>query len=232
MGVVAPRMEEADRHRLHLLGLQPGNGGVERGAVERDLHMAVGADALAHRQAQAARHQRGRGRQAQVVAVGLEALAHLDHVAVALGGQHGHLRTLAFQQRVGRDRGAVDDAFRAREQVLQRQAQPIRQHAEAVDHALALVRGGGGRLGERRHAVRGDADHVGESAADVDADAIGAHRSPSSASRARAAGSRFSGGPHPPPPPARTCSTSPGASGMPTSLVLRSREVPSARFSV
>ena len=119
---------------------------------------------------------------------------------------------------------------------------------QAVDHALLWSAGVLRGLGERGRAVGGDADHIGEGAADIDADAVGhrlarrsasapfgaaiigrAHSSPSSASRARAAGSRFAGGPQPPPPPERTCSTSPGASAMPISLVCRSRDVPSAR---
>ena len=90
--------------------LQRGDRGFERGRVERDLDAAVGAHPLAHREPQRARYELlGRGH-AEVVAIVLEPLAHLDDVAVALGGQEAKAGALAFEERVGRDRGAVDDA--------------------------------------------------------------------------------------------------------------------------
>ena len=56
-------------------------------------------------------HEGDRRRHAEVVAVVLQPLAHLDHVAVALGGQEPDARALALEERVGRDGGAVHDAL-------------------------------------------------------------------------------------------------------------------------
>ena len=77
-----------------------------------DLDAAVGADALAHAEPALARHQLHRRRQAQVVAIVLQPLAHLEDVAMALGGEQADLGALALEQRVGGDRRAVDDALR------------------------------------------------------------------------------------------------------------------------
>ena len=86
--------------------------GVERGVVERRQHRAVRAQAFAHAEPQLARHQRLGRRRAQVVAVVLQPLAHLDDVAMAFGGEQRDLGALAFEQRIGRDRRAVHDALR------------------------------------------------------------------------------------------------------------------------
>src|SRR5271155_4091864 len=48
--------------------------------------------------------------QAEVVADVLETFAHLDDVAMTLGGQEPGARALVLQERIGRDRRAVDDA--------------------------------------------------------------------------------------------------------------------------
>ena len=145
MAVVAPGMQEADRRRLDLLGLQRGNGGIEQAIRATSTHPSGRM-----RSATGRRSRRGtnanRGR-AEVVAFGLQPLAHLDDVAMALGGQHRHLRTLAFQQGIGRDGGAMDDALGARQRVGQGQPQPLGQHGEAIHHALALVGRRARRLG-------------------------------------------------------------------------------------
>ncbi len=83
--------------------------------IERDLDPAVRPDALAHAESAVARHQLPRRRLAQIVAVVLEPLAHLDDVAMPLGGQQADLRALVLEQRVGRDRGAMHDALGAGE---------------------------------------------------------------------------------------------------------------------
>jgi hypothetical protein len=84
--------------------------GVEDRAV--DLHCAPDAEpALAG-------HEGLRRREAEVVALVLQALAHLQHVAMALRGEEADAGTLALQERVGRDRGAVDDALRPGKKVL------------------------------------------------------------------------------------------------------------------
>ena len=124
---VAPGVQVADRDRLDLFLLQHGDRGVERGRVERDLDPAVGAHPLAHRQAQPARHELLGRRHAQIVAVVLQPLAHLDDVAMAFGGKQAEAGALAFEQRVGRDGRAVHDAVGLRQQRGAVEAQALRR---------------------------------------------------------------------------------------------------------
>ena len=225
---VAPGMQEADRNRLGAVG--GGDGGGQGCGVERDLHLAVGAQPLAHAVAAVARHQRFGRRHAQVVALRLQPLAHLHHVAVALRGEHGNARAAALQQRVGGDGGAVDDALGAGQQCGQGNSRGGGQVGQAGQHTFGLVGRRAGGLGQKAGAVRGDAHNVGEGAADVDADAPHQMK-PSAASLAVAAGLRFAGSPQPPPPADCRYSTSPGLIGTPTSLVRSTRSLPSAPSS-
>ena len=113
---VAPGVQIADRDRLDFFLLQHRDRGVERGRVERDFDAAVGAHPLAHGQAQPARHELLGRRHAEIVAVVLQPLAHLDDVAMAFGGEEAEAGALAFEQRVGRDGRAVHDAVGLRQQ--------------------------------------------------------------------------------------------------------------------
>ena len=76
---------------------------------------AIRPDALAHAEPALARHQLHRRRLAQIVAIVLEPLAHLDDVAMALGGQQADPGALVLEQRVGRHRRAVHDPLGARQ---------------------------------------------------------------------------------------------------------------------
>ena len=75
----------------------------------------------------------------------LEALAHLDHVAVALRHQHAGARALAFEQRIGGDRGAMHDArclrATARRSVPPacRPAVPVRQAPRVTDRLVSTA---------------------------------------------------------------------------------------------
>ena len=111
MAVVAPGVQVADRDGLDLGTGKLRDRGRQGLGIERRLDAAVGAHALAHAEPPIARHQRLGRRLAQVVAVVLEPLAHLEDVAVALGRQQPDARALALEQRVGRDRRAVHDAL-------------------------------------------------------------------------------------------------------------------------
>ena len=121
-----------------------------------------------------ARHQRLRRRQAQVVAFGLQPLAHLDDVAVAFGGEHADLGALPLQQRIGGDRRAMDDALGARQQGGQ-VAGPARRRGCARPSTTPSDWSAGvlAALARVWVTVGGDADHVGEGAADIDADRAG-----------------------------------------------------------
>ena len=63
-----------------------------------------------------ARNQRVGRRLSERVAVVLESFAHLEDVAMPLGGEQTEPGALALQQGVGRDGGPVDDALRRSEQ--------------------------------------------------------------------------------------------------------------------
>ena len=173
--------------------------------IQRHFHPPIRTQPFTHRKPQAARHQRGGGGQAHIVAFGLQPFAHFNHIAMPFRGEHRNLRALAFKQGIGGNRGAMDDAFCLPQQIGQRDAKGFRENGEPRDHAFGLIRRCAGSLGQRCRAIRRHADHIGESAANINANTVG-HTKPSAASAARAAGSRFSGGPQPPPPPERTCS--------------------------
>ncbi len=111
VGRVAPGVQIAYRHRLDPFALQRRDRAVERGRVERRFDAAVGADSLAHAEPQMAGHELLGRRQAQIVAVVLQPLAHLDHVAMALGRQQPDPGPPVLDQSVGRDRRAVDDTL-------------------------------------------------------------------------------------------------------------------------
>jgi hypothetical protein len=59
VAAVAPGVEEADGDGVHLLGAEGGDGGGQRGLVEGERDAAIGAEALAQGQAEAAGDQGG-----------------------------------------------------------------------------------------------------------------------------------------------------------------------------
>ena len=170
MARIAVGVQIAHRHGFHAGAFQRLDRGGERGAVERCLDRAVGAHALRHAEPQRARHELFRRWHAEVVAVVLQALAHFDDVAVALGGEQTDLGALVFEQRVGGDRGAMHDALGLREQLAGREVQEFGQTVEAGHHADRRVFGGGRGLCQCGVAAVVHRDQVGEGAADVDAD--------------------------------------------------------------
>ena len=161
---VGEAVQETDRDRLDPLGHEAlGERGHAR-FVERRQHPALRVDALAHREAQPARHQ-GR-RQVDVDVVLLEAVLvpDLDRVAKALGGDERGFGALALDQRVGRQGRAVDD-----DREVGRGQRRLAQHLVDRRDDGAL-----GRLRRRQdlgappplaHFER----HIGKGAADVDA---------------------------------------------------------------
>ncbi len=104
------------------------------------------------RQAQPARHELLGRRHAQIVAVVLEPLAHLDDVAMAFGGQEPEPGALAFEQRIGRDGRAVHDPLGLARAAPARSSQAARRAFEAVEHAERRVLRRRGHLGQGRRA--------------------------------------------------------------------------------
>ena len=91
------RVGDAVRQRLDL------------GAVERVQNRPRGIDTLFHRVAHLARQQRFGKVEVQIILLEPAFGAHFDHVTEALGGDQRGLGPAPFDQRVGCQRGAVDD---------------------------------------------------------------------------------------------------------------------------
>ena len=107
MGVVRVRVQEADRQRLHPRRADLRHHALEQLLIQRRQHLAIGAHALGDREAQLPRHERRRQLELQIVVLVALLVAHLEHVAEARGGDERGARALALDQRIGRERRAV-----------------------------------------------------------------------------------------------------------------------------
>jgi hypothetical protein len=117
-------VEIADRDRCRARGAHLLDGGAQRLVVHGREHRTIRAEPLAHADPEVTRHQRRRGRRAEIVAVVFQPLPHLEHIAVPLRRQEGDLGPLPLEERVRGDRRAVHDPVRAAEHVSQGQAEP------------------------------------------------------------------------------------------------------------
>src|SRR5690606_25916031 len=125
---------------------------------------------------------RGRTRELDVEQAADQALgaADLDDVAEALGRDDARLRALALEQRVGGDGRAVHEGGDV--------GVVDAELGERFEHAAPLAAGDGRDLRRKQGvASRVVAEHVGEGAADVDADAVsrGSHQTTAAARTAR-----------------------------------------------
>ena len=162
---IGVRVQEHDRHRIHAVGQQLRGGCEHRLVVERRLDRAVRPGALGHLVPQVPWNERLGQFDVQVVKLVLVLARHLEGVAEPGRGDEAGRRTIAFDQRVGKERGRVDhpgdvgvgDLF-AREELL-----------HAADDALVRgVSGGEFLVRERKAGGVRIGDDVGERAADVD----------------------------------------------------------------
>ena len=165
-------VQVAHRHRLDPLGGERANRRAQRCTPKRRRLAAVGPDALAHRHAQMTRDQGVRCRLAERVAVVLEPLAHLQDVAVPLGGEQAELGSLALEQRIGRDSGPVDDAICRAEQRGPLDAERVGEQAQPGEHTDRLIPRRGGGFRDRGPSAVVDGDQIGECAAHIHTDAI------------------------------------------------------------
>ena len=168
---VAIRVQVAYRDGIDAGVFEPLDGRIQRTPVERDLHAAVETHPLAHVEAPRAWHERHRRRHAEVVAIVLEPLAHLDDVAVALGGEHPHRGAFALEERVRGHRRAVDGKVGLAEKPRQIQPELGGQQLEAVHHADRGILGSRSRLGERDAAGLVHSDQVREGSSHINSDA-------------------------------------------------------------
>lgn len=104
-------VQEADRQRLDPLGAHELDLLAPGGFIQRQQQLAFIVQAFLHRQAPAPRHQRLRQLDIQVVLVVAAFVAECQDVAEAFRRQQRGLRTLALDDGVGRQRGAVDQQF-------------------------------------------------------------------------------------------------------------------------
>jgi hypothetical protein len=161
---IAVGVEEQHRDRLDALAAQLARQLAHRGLVERLVRAAVGAQPLGHLEAQRALHERRVLVEEQVVRVRPVDAADLVDVAEALGDEERRPGPVALEQRVDRDRRAVQEQVA----VAPVDLRAVDRVLDAVDE-LAVGRE---RLAEQEAAARlVERGHVGERAADVDGDA-------------------------------------------------------------
>jgi hypothetical protein len=127
-------MQEANRDRSDAGSPDSRDGFAERSIVERRGDLAVGLQPFKHTKPALARHQRLRRRNTQIVTIALEAFTHFDHVAMALRRQQRNFGAFLLEQRIGRDRRAVDDAVGILEHIRARHLQPPGKLVEPRHH--------------------------------------------------------------------------------------------------
>ena len=164
---VCVAVDEADRDGLDAHAHQCPRGVAQLRLVQRTQHVAVGVDSFVHREAPVARRQRLGLLQEQVVEVVAHLGADLQHVAKSAGRDQSDPGSVALDDGVGDQGGAVHDAVDSGE------LDP-RLAGDAL-HALADRDSGVGRAGEllagEDHVpLFVDQHEVGERAADVHAD--------------------------------------------------------------
>ena len=132
------RMHEADRDRLDAVVLEPRDLGGDRRLVEGQAHLAVHVDALRHGEAQRARHQRLRLLDGEIVLVVAALGRDIERVAKSIGRDQRGARAAPLDDRVGRERGAVDEHV----DVGEMQAGIAEHQPRARQHALLGPRRG------------------------------------------------------------------------------------------
>ena len=162
---VGEAVQETDGDGFDLLRSKYFDRAFDARLVQRLQDLALCVDALADRQPQAAGNQRRWQIDIDVVLLEAVFVTDLDDVAETLRGQKRGLGALAFDQRVGGKRRAVDDQFH-----LPRLDAGFGDHrAHGGKHALFRPARGGQRLGGKAPAADLQR-HVGKRAADIDAE--------------------------------------------------------------
>ena len=107
MGIIYVGMQEADGDGFDVCAFYFFDQVAKTLEIERRFDLPLRGHPFRHRKAQLARHQRRRQLEVEVVVLVALLVAHLEHVAKALGGDERGARALALDQRVGGERGAV-----------------------------------------------------------------------------------------------------------------------------
>ena len=177
---VAVGVQEAHRHRFHVLVAQPRHGFPQVVLVEGLDHPPAGVDALAHAEAQVTGHQRRWRRVLVVVEALADAPAHLEGVAEPQRGDQPGPGDPAGENGVGGHRRAVHDHLDRPVEVLTRHPQTIGEVVEAGAHVGGGVIADVRDLGGGHRPVGADAHQVGERAPNVDAHVEDVRHRPSS----------------------------------------------------
>ena len=160
---VGVAVDEPDRDGFHPLRLERRQQRAHRILLQRDEDVSAVVDPLLHREPEAAGHQGFRTVDPDVVLLEAVLVRHLQRVAVPGGDDQRRARPPPLDDRVGGQRGAVDDETHGG-------GRDVRQPQHLV-HAFqdAALRGRGGRKHLRRHeAPAGLQRHVREGSPDVD----------------------------------------------------------------
>ena len=102
-------VQETDSECLDLLFHEQGYEGGQRRFIECPQYRTVGGDPLGHDMAADPRHERLRPFHINVVLLEPVLIGNFDGVAKAVGGDERGPRSLTLDQRVGRERRAVND---------------------------------------------------------------------------------------------------------------------------
>ena len=194
VGYVGQTTVQYRRHREFVLGIDDrpqeahGNrfdtpfgelcrGGVGLFRIEWRVYLAFRGDAFADLEGQASRHIGRRIVRSKVVGIGLAAFPEQQNIGEAFRGEECCLRRLAFDDGVGRMRGAVDKDLRATEQCRELLSLRVRCQLQRRLHAdKDSIRRGQSLLDGANAGLVGY-DHIGEGASCVDRNAVGAHGS-------------------------------------------------------
>jgi hypothetical protein len=170
---VEEAVEQADRDRFDALVGERLGRRIDILEPKGGQLLTVRTDAPAHRQSQVARRQDLRERRAMVPLVLADAAADLERVSETLGRQHADPGALLLEDRVGGDGRAVHEQRAVAQQGAERQVELLGGEAEHAQHAFAGIGRNRGRLVDAHGARVVAQNHVGEGAADIDADAPG-----------------------------------------------------------
>ena len=130
-------------------------------------------DTPADRLAQIARHENGRIRCAVIPRILAQATAGFETVAEPPGGQQADARALAFEQRVGGNRGAMQEELAIAEKLFHRLVERGAGGIQRRDHAFAGIGGYRRDLEHIGPPLTVGNNQIGKRAADIDADAPG-----------------------------------------------------------
>ena len=135
MFVIGVAVQEADGEALDLVAREVFRERLNGRLVQGGEDLPIRVDPLGHRIATLPRDQHVRLVDENVVLVVAPLVGDLENISEALGGDDAHPGALALDQRVGRQRRAVNDGGNLR----RGQRGPLEGQADARDHGLRRI---------------------------------------------------------------------------------------------